>query len=132
MSRYTALADDDKDRLESAAGELFLNARQGITALGAECAADSSISQDRLPPVRPRDLRYLTPRAFNSIVLKETRRLAHSGSQELCTGLERECKEFKCSIHDNTALREALELQPSILSFAEGWRPLGERFSNLR
>jgi hypothetical protein len=47
MSRYTALADDDKDRLESAAGELFLNARQGITALGAECAADSSISQDR-------------------------------------------------------------------------------------
>jgi hypothetical protein len=33
LSRYTALADDDKERLESAVGKLFLNAREGITAI---------------------------------------------------------------------------------------------------
>jgi hypothetical protein len=131
LSRYTALADDD-ERLDACRREVFLNAREGITAIGAERAADKSISQDKLPPVLPRDLRYLAPRAFNSIVLKQARRLAHSGSQKLCTDLEREFKEFKGGIHDDTALLEALELQPSIVSFADGWRPLGERFSKLR
>jgi hypothetical protein len=132
LSRYTALADDDKERLESAVGKLFLNAREGITAIGAERAADNSISRDRLPTVLPRDLRYLTPRAFNSIVLKRARRLAHSGSQELCTDLEREFKEFKRGIHGDSALREALELQHSIVSFADVQCPLGERFSRLK
>jgi hypothetical protein len=33
LSRYTALADDDKERLEFAVGKLFLNAREGITAI---------------------------------------------------------------------------------------------------
>jgi hypothetical protein len=65
-------------------------------------------------------------------VLKQARRLAHSGSKELYTDLERWFKEVKCGIHDNTALCEALELQPSIVSFADGWRPLGQRFSKLR
>jgi hypothetical protein len=132
LSRYTALADDDKERLESAVGKVFRNAREGITAIGAERTADNSIPQDKLPPVLPRDLRYLTPPAFNSIVLKQARRLARNGSQELCTDLEREFKEFKCGIHDDTALREALELQPSIVSFADGWHPLGQRFAKLR
>jgi hypothetical protein len=53
--RYTALADDDKEHLESVVGKLILNVRQGITAIGAERAADNSISQDKLPPVLPRD-----------------------------------------------------------------------------
>jgi hypothetical protein len=78
LSRYTALADEEKERLESAVGKLFLNAREGITAIGAERAVDNSISQDKLPPALPRDLRYLTPRAFTSIVLRQARRLAHS------------------------------------------------------
>jgi hypothetical protein len=132
LSRFTALADEDKQRLESAVGKLFLNAREGINAIGAERAADNSISQEKLPPVLPRDLRSLPPREFNSIVLKQARRLAHSGREELCTDLEREFKQFKCAIHDDTALREELEIQPSIVSFADGWRPLGVRFSKLR
>jgi hypothetical protein len=36
LSRYTGLADDDKERLESAVGGLFLNARECITAIGAD------------------------------------------------------------------------------------------------
>jgi hypothetical protein len=94
-------------------GKLFLNAREGITAIGAERAADKSISQDKLPPVPPRDLRYLAPRAFNSIVLKQARRLAHSGSQKLCTDLEREFKEFKGGIHDDTAYAKRLNFNPA-------------------
>jgi hypothetical protein len=46
LSRYTALADDDKERLESAVGKLLLKDREGITAIGAERAADNSISHD--------------------------------------------------------------------------------------
>jgi hypothetical protein len=65
-------------------------------------------------------------------VLKQAQRLAHSGHVELCTDLEREFKDFKCAIQDDTALREELEIQPSIVSFADGWRPLGVRFSKLR
>jgi hypothetical protein len=132
LSRFTALADEDKQRLESAVGKLFLNAREGINAIGAESAADNSISQEKLPPLLSRDLRSLPPREFNSIVLKQARRLARSGREELCTDLEREFIQFKCAIHDDTALREELEIQPSIVSFADGWRPLGVRFSKLR
>jgi hypothetical protein len=129
LSRFSALADDDKQRLESTVGKLFLNAREGIAAIGAERAADNSISQDRLPPVIPRDLRSLPHREFNSIVLKQAQRLAHSGRVELCIDLEREFKEFKCANQDDTAFREELEIQPSIVSFADGWRPLEVRFS---
>jgi hypothetical protein len=41
--------------------------------------------------------------------------------------LERELKELKCAIHNDTALREALEIQPNIVSFADSWRPLRVR-----
>jgi hypothetical protein len=81
LSRFTALADEDKQRLESAVGNLSLNDREGINAIGAERAADNSISQKELPPVLPRDLRSLPPREFNSIVLKQARCLAHSGCE---------------------------------------------------
>jgi hypothetical protein len=111
ISRFTALADEDKQRLESAVGKLFLNAREGINAIGTERAANNSISQETLPPVLPRDLRSLPPREFNSFVLKQARRLAHSGREELCTDLEREFKQFTCTIHDDTALSEELENQ---------------------
>jgi hypothetical protein len=132
LSRFTALADEDMQHIESAVGKLFLNARELINAIGAERTAVNSISQEKLPPVLPRDLRSLPPREFNSIVFKQARLLAHSGREELRTDLEREFKQFKCSIHDDTALREELEIQPSIVSFADGWRPLGVRFSKLR
>jgi hypothetical protein len=110
LSRFTALVDEDKQRLESAFGKLFLNAREGINAIGAESDSDNSISQEKLPPVLPRDLRSLPPGEFNSIVLKQARRLARSGREELCTDLEREFKQFKCAIHDDTALREEHEI----------------------
>jgi hypothetical protein len=65
-------------------------------------------------------------------VLKKAQRLAHSGRVKLCTDLEREFKEFNCAIQDDIALREELEIQPSIVSLADGWRPLGVQFSKLR
>jgi hypothetical protein len=36
-----------------------------------------------------------------------------NGRQELCTDRDRDCKEFKCAIHDDSALHE-LEIQPRI------------------
>jgi hypothetical protein len=41
-----------------------------------------------------------------------------SGRQELCTDFQREIKELKCAIHDDTGLREELESQRSTASFA--------------
>jgi hypothetical protein len=52
--------------------------------------------------------------------------------QELCTDLERELKDFKCAIHNDIACVKSFEIQPSIVSFVDCWRPVGVRFSKLR
>jgi hypothetical protein len=41
LSQFNALTDDDKQRLESAVGKLFLSTREGIANISAERAPDN-------------------------------------------------------------------------------------------
>jgi hypothetical protein len=49
----------------------------------------------------------------------------------LNTDLERECTEFKCAIHGDTALRQELEIKPILVSVADDCRSIGMLFSML-
>jgi hypothetical protein len=53
------------------------------------------------------------------------------GRLELCIYLEWEFKEFKCAIRNDTACLKSFKFNPSKVSFADGGRPVGVRFSKL-
>eukprot|EP00171_Calliarthron_tuberculosum_P004072 IDg4072t1 len=131
LSRFTALADEDKRHLESAVGSCF-SRLWNVSHLSAPSVETVTRYRRTKSRLFFHTISCLYRLGVQSIVHKQGRRLAQCGREELCADLEREFKEFKDAIRDDKALRDALESLPSIVSFADSWRPVGLRFRKLR